>query len=208
MRKPRDIDAELKALAEKTKLLKERRVLQLGELVIATGADSIDAETLAGALLVIAEAKDAAKLEAWRKRGEAFFQRKGVNAGKGTDQQSISAGSPGPARLHKRFTDINAGYPAGRHDPTKGVSVARFAGQSGVSDQACKHILGHRTARDLGGVAVARLRELRCVDAEQADLGPRDTQGVAIDDFGRPFDDLSSRHRRNAQRNEQGKAGR
>ncbi len=46
MRKPRDIDAELKALAEKAKQLKERRVQQLGELVIATGADSIDAERI------------------------------------------------------------------------------------------------------------------------------------------------------------------
>ncbi|MBA4043610.1 MAG: conjugal transfer protein TraD [Erythrobacter sp.] len=94
MRKPRDIDAELKALAEKTKQLKERRVQQLGELVIGTGADSIDAETLAGALLVIAEMKDPAKLEAWRKRGQAFFQSKSRNAGKGTDQQPGSAGSP------------------------------------------------------------------------------------------------------------------
>mgnify|MGYP003951754595 CR=1 FL=1 len=91
MRKPRDIDAELKALAEKTKQLKERRVQQLGELVIATGADSIDAETLAGALLVIAEAKDAAKLEAWRKRGEAFFQSKSRNAGNGAQHQPESA---------------------------------------------------------------------------------------------------------------------
>ena len=32
MRKPRDIDSELKALADKAKHLKERRVLQLGEL--------------------------------------------------------------------------------------------------------------------------------------------------------------------------------
>lgn len=86
MRKPRDIDAELKALAEKAKQLKERRVQQLGELVIATGADSIDAETLAGALLVIAETRDAAKLEAWRKRGDAFFQNKGGKAGKGTER--------------------------------------------------------------------------------------------------------------------------
>lgn len=91
MRKPSDIDAELKALAEKTKLLKERRVQQLGELVIATGADSIDAETLAGALLVIAETSDPAKKEAWRKRGAAFFQSKGRNAGKRTDQQPSSA---------------------------------------------------------------------------------------------------------------------
>lgn len=94
MRKPRDIDAELKALAEKAKQLKERRVLQLGELVIATGADTIDAETLAGALLIIAETTDAARKESWRKRGAAFFQSKGTKAGKGTDRQPHSAGSP------------------------------------------------------------------------------------------------------------------
>jgi hypothetical protein len=49
MRKPRDIDSELKALADKAKQLKERRVVQLGELVIATGADATDAERKAGA---------------------------------------------------------------------------------------------------------------------------------------------------------------
>lgn len=70
MRKPRDFDSELKALADKAKQLKERRVQQLGELVIATGADAIDAETLAGALLVIAENNEAQRKEAWRKRGE------------------------------------------------------------------------------------------------------------------------------------------
>lgn len=43
MRKPRDIDSELKALAERAKQLKERRVQQLGEMVIATGADASDA---------------------------------------------------------------------------------------------------------------------------------------------------------------------
>ena len=91
MRRPRDIDAELKALAEKAKQLKERRVLQLGELVIATGADSIDAETLAGALLVIAETSDAARKESWRKRGAAFFQSKSPNAGKGAQHQPESA---------------------------------------------------------------------------------------------------------------------
>ncbi len=87
MRKPRDIDAELKALAEKAKQLKERRVQQLGELVIATGADSIDAETLAGALLVIGETTDAGRKESWRKRGAAFFQGKGGKAGKGAQRQ-------------------------------------------------------------------------------------------------------------------------
>ena len=40
MRKPRDFDAELKALGDKARDLKNRKVQQLGELVIATGADS------------------------------------------------------------------------------------------------------------------------------------------------------------------------
>ncbi|PKP94456.1 MAG: conjugal transfer protein TraC [Alphaproteobacteria bacterium HGW-Alphaproteobacteria-14] len=91
MRKPRDIDAELRALAEKAKQLKERRVQQLGELVIATGADRIDAETLAGALLVIAETSEAQRKEAWRKRGAAFFQSKSDKAGKRTRREPDSA---------------------------------------------------------------------------------------------------------------------
>jgi len=37
MRKPRDYDAELKALEDKARELKTRKVQQLGELVIATG---------------------------------------------------------------------------------------------------------------------------------------------------------------------------
>ena len=87
MRKPRDFDSELKALADKARQLKERRVQQLGELVIATGADATDAETLAGALLVIAESSDAQKKEAWRKRGAAFFQSKARKPGDGTERQ-------------------------------------------------------------------------------------------------------------------------
>ena len=35
MRKPRDFESELKALADKAKALKDRRVRQLGELVMA-----------------------------------------------------------------------------------------------------------------------------------------------------------------------------
>lgn len=87
MRKPRDIDSELKALAERAKQLKERRVTQLGELVIATGADAMDAETLAGALLTIVETTDAAKKESWRKRGNAFFQGTARKRGEGTEGQ-------------------------------------------------------------------------------------------------------------------------
>ncbi|GAA4770867.1 hypothetical protein GCM10023219_17000 [Stakelama sediminis] len=75
MRKPRDFDSELKALADKAKLLKERRVRQLGELVIATGADTLDADMLAGVLLGAATNKDASTKEAWRRAGAGFFQR-------------------------------------------------------------------------------------------------------------------------------------
>ncbi|CAM4157132.1 Conjugal transfer protein TraD [Novosphingobium lubricantis] len=91
MRKPRDFDSELKALAEKAKQLKERRVQQLGELVIATGADATDAETLAGALLVIAETSEAQRKEVWRKRGAAFFQSKARKRGEGTQGQPDGA---------------------------------------------------------------------------------------------------------------------
>ena len=74
MRKPRDFDGELKALQDKARDLKSRKVHQLGELVIATGADSLSADELAGALIVLTETKDTGKREAWAKRGAAFFQ--------------------------------------------------------------------------------------------------------------------------------------
>ena len=74
MRKPRDFDSELQALSEKAKQLKSRKVQQLGELVIATGADTLDPETLTGALLGVVKAKDAKEREAWRVSGAAFFQ--------------------------------------------------------------------------------------------------------------------------------------
>lgn len=93
MRKPRDIDSELKALAERAKQLKERRVQQLGELVIATGADATDAETLAGALLEFAGNRDAARKESWRKRGNAFFQGTSRKRGEGTENKLDGAGT-------------------------------------------------------------------------------------------------------------------
>ncbi|MBW8911375.1 MAG: conjugal transfer protein TraD [Sphingomonas sp.] len=83
MRKPRDIDAELKALNDKARQLKERKLHQLGELVIATGADVFPVEQLAGLLLSGVESKDAAIKEGWRKRGAGFFQR-------GTDEAAGS----------------------------------------------------------------------------------------------------------------------
>lgn len=81
MRKVRDYDAELKALNNKARQLKARKVEQLGQLVAATGADSLDAETLAGVLLEAVGTKDAGAKEAWRARGAAFFQRRGRKGG-------------------------------------------------------------------------------------------------------------------------------
>ncbi|WP_327753224.1 conjugal transfer protein TraD (plasmid) [Sphingobium sp. SJ10-10] len=77
MRKARDYDAELKALGDKARALKARKVQQLGELVAVTGADALDIETLAGALLDAVESNDAEEKEAWRAKGSAFFQRRG-----------------------------------------------------------------------------------------------------------------------------------
>ena len=84
MRKPRDIDAELKALAEKAKGLKAQRLTQLGELVLLTGADALDLDTLAGALLAAAKESDSQAKEVWRSEGAAFFlsrRRKARTAG-------------------------------------------------------------------------------------------------------------------------------
>ena len=85
MRKPRNLDAELLALNDRAKSLKERKVRQLGELVAATGADALDAETLAGGLLAMMESVDAARKETWRKRGQAFFQRRSRGAVTGAE---------------------------------------------------------------------------------------------------------------------------
>jgi hypothetical protein len=75
MRKPRDYDSELQALSDKAKQLKDRKLHQLGELVIATGADALPIEQLASLLLSATETSDTATREGWRKRGAAFFQR-------------------------------------------------------------------------------------------------------------------------------------
>ena len=78
MRKVRDYDAELKALSDKARALKSQKVQQLGELVMAVGADALDLDTLAGGLLhVLAWAQAGDNREAWRSEGAAFFQRRG-----------------------------------------------------------------------------------------------------------------------------------
>ncbi|MHB1304424.1 MAG: conjugal transfer protein TraD [Acidiphilium sp.] len=99
MRKPRDFDAELKSLEDKARDLKSRKVQQLGELVISTGADALSADELAGALIVLAETKDAGKREAWAKRGAAFFQGRARRTASAPDRDTGGApAQPGGAQ--------------------------------------------------------------------------------------------------------------
>ena len=100
MRKTRDYDAELRALGDKAKALKAKKVQQLGELVASTGADALDIETLAGALLDAVASKNADAREAWRASGAAFFQRRGRKAGKGNagDRKGDGADATGSAQ--------------------------------------------------------------------------------------------------------------
>ena len=99
MRKPRDFDTELKSLEDKARDLKTRKVQQLGELVISTGADALSADELAGALIVLAETKDAGKREAWAKRGAAFFQRRSRRTASAPDRDAGGApAQPGSAQ--------------------------------------------------------------------------------------------------------------
>lgn len=99
MRKPRDYDADLKALEDKARGLKSRKVRQLGELVIATGADTLTVEELAGALIVLAETKETGKREAWSKRGAAFFQSRARRNAPATDRNLEGAPTqPGGAQ--------------------------------------------------------------------------------------------------------------
>jgi hypothetical protein len=78
-------------LHDKARDLKSRKVQQLGELVIATGADGLSADELAGALIVLAETKDTGKREAWAKRGAAFFQGRSRRTVPAADRNAGSA---------------------------------------------------------------------------------------------------------------------
>ncbi len=98
MRKPRDFDAELTALTTKARDLRIRKVTQLGELVVASGADMLTIEQLAGALLAAAANKNANDLEAWRSKGAAFFhgQERGARKNTETADGSASASDGAP----------------------------------------------------------------------------------------------------------------
>ena len=107
MRKPRDYDAELKALEDKAHDLKNRKVQQLGELVIATGADALTTDELAGALIVLTETNDAGKKEAWAKRGAAFFQGRARGSAQ-TSERDHSRTQPQPGGAQPPSGDTGA----------------------------------------------------------------------------------------------------
>lgn len=91
MRKVRDYDAELRTLETRARKLKAKRIEQLGQLVVATGADTLDTETLAGALLDASSLADEKTKEVWRAKGELFFRRRGRKGGKAAGGNDSSA---------------------------------------------------------------------------------------------------------------------
>jgi hypothetical protein len=96
MRKVRDYDAQLKALGDKARALKARKIEQLGALVVATGADALDLEVIAGMLRHgVNEAKVSAVRESWREDGAMFL------AGRGRKSHGAAGGNgtgAGPQR--------------------------------------------------------------------------------------------------------------
>ena len=107
MRKPRDYDSELKALEDRARQLKDRRIRQLGELVIATGADALTSGQLAGALLAATDTNDDATKEAWTRAGVAFFQRGAATRRRATRDNSKGA-EPGTDRTQPPADEAGA----------------------------------------------------------------------------------------------------
>jgi hypothetical protein len=90
-----DYNAELKALEDKARGLKARRVEQLGQLVTATGADALDMKRSPARCSMPSRSQNAEAKEAWRAKGAAFFQRRGRKGGR-------TAGGNGDAQARNR----------------------------------------------------------------------------------------------------------
>jgi hypothetical protein len=95
-KKPRDFDAELQALIERTRKVRTQKTIQLGELVQLVGADALPFEALAGALLAALEQskKQPEAVARWAERGQAFFQQ-GGRRGKKSALGEAPGGTPG-----------------------------------------------------------------------------------------------------------------
>lgn len=99
-RKPRDFDAELQALMDRTKKVKTQKTTQLGELVQVVGADTLPMEALAGALLAAVDQakKQPEAVARWAERGHTFLQTGGKRGKKAPgDAAPEPAGSNGAA---------------------------------------------------------------------------------------------------------------
>ena len=88
MRKVRDFDAELKALNERAKQLRVRKIQQFGELIEATGADALEPDLLAGALLAAVAEKEGPTTKAWTARGAQFFRETSRNSSRRAPRNS------------------------------------------------------------------------------------------------------------------------
>ena len=101
MRKVRDFDAELKALNDRAKQLRARKIQQFGELIEATDADALHPDLLAGALLGAVAEKEATTRAAWSARGAEFFReqsrRPSRRARVGGEGSEAAAGAAQPA---------------------------------------------------------------------------------------------------------------
>ena len=101
MRKVRDFDAELKALGDRAKQLRVRKIQQFGELIEATGADALEPDLLAGALLAAVAEKEGSTIKAWTARGAQFFRetsRKSSRRTRGSSEGGkAAAGGAEPA---------------------------------------------------------------------------------------------------------------
>ena len=95
-RKPKDYDAELQALMERTKKVKSAKTIQLGEIAQLVGADTLPLEAFAGALMAALEQskKQPEAIARWTERGEAFFQA-GGKRGKKSKPGDAAAGGAG-----------------------------------------------------------------------------------------------------------------
>jgi len=99
MRKPRDFDSALKTLTDKAKALQQTKRRQLGELIVATGADGLDIETLAGGLLAMVQATDVTQKQLWRKQGEEFFRKtKAAESGDAGHRESTQQDNARPTQ--------------------------------------------------------------------------------------------------------------
>jgi hypothetical protein len=117
MRKVRDYDAELRALATRPGAQGSKKVQQLGELVTSTGADALDLDTLAGALLAAVP-----KRQRGRKGGVARERARPSFSDAGARLAGDARRPPGRGEAGQALRRVEA---AARRTDTRGWVVQR-----------------------------------------------------------------------------------